>query len=126
VAVAGAPRRVAVIDIGSNSARAVAYGLDTAGQLPILARSRAALHHMCNVDRGHRLGPKAVNGVAKTRWEFRALEERPERAGDARPLFAKGVGEGRAAFGSDPGRDVRRPRARVSSQAGAGIPATDN
>jgi exopolyphosphatase/guanosine-5'-triphosphate,3'-diphosphate pyrophosphatase len=73
VAVAGAPRRVAVIDIGSNSARVVAYGLDTAGQLRILASSRAALRLVRDVDRGHRLSPETVNSVVETLSDFRAL-----------------------------------------------------
>jgi exopolyphosphatase/guanosine-5'-triphosphate,3'-diphosphate pyrophosphatase len=73
VAVAGAPRRVAVIDIGSNSARVVAYGLDAAGQLRIVASSRAALRLVRDVDRGHRLSPETVNGLVETLSDFRAL-----------------------------------------------------
>jgi exopolyphosphatase/guanosine-5'-triphosphate,3'-diphosphate pyrophosphatase len=73
LAVERAPRRVAVIDIGSNSARVVAYGLDDAGQLRILASSRAALRLVRDVDRGHRLGPEALMAVVDTLRDFRAL-----------------------------------------------------
>jgi exopolyphosphatase/guanosine-5'-triphosphate,3'-diphosphate pyrophosphatase len=73
VAVEGAPRRVAVVDIGSNSARVVAYGLDAAGQLRILASSRAALRLVRDVDRGHRLSPETIDGVVGTLRDFRAL-----------------------------------------------------
>jgi exopolyphosphatase / guanosine-5'-triphosphate,3'-diphosphate pyrophosphatase len=73
LAVEPAPRRVAVIDIGSNSARVVAYGLDAAGQLRILANSRAALRLVRDVDRGHRLGPETVEAVVDTLRDFRAL-----------------------------------------------------
>jgi len=73
VAIEGAPRRVAVVDIGSNSARVVAYGLDAAGQLRILASSRAALRLVRDVDRGHRLSPETIEGVVGTLRDFRAL-----------------------------------------------------
>jgi exopolyphosphatase/guanosine-5'-triphosphate,3'-diphosphate pyrophosphatase len=73
LAVDGPPRRVAVVDIGSNSARVVAYGLDDAGQLRILASSRAALRLVRDVDRGHRLGPETVTAVVDTLRDFRAL-----------------------------------------------------
>ena len=67
------PRRVAVVDIGSNSARVVAYGLDGAGQLRILASSRSALRLVRDVDREHRLGDAAVAHVVETLRDFRAL-----------------------------------------------------
>ena len=67
MAIEGAPRRVAVVDIGSNSARVVAYGLDAAGQLRILASSRAALRLVRDVDRGHRLSPETIEGVVESR-----------------------------------------------------------
>jgi exopolyphosphatase/guanosine-5'-triphosphate,3'-diphosphate pyrophosphatase len=73
LAVERAPRRVAVIDIGSNSARVVAYGLDDAGQLRILASSRAALRLVRDVDRGHHLSPETVESVVETLRDFRAL-----------------------------------------------------
>jgi exopolyphosphatase / guanosine-5'-triphosphate,3'-diphosphate pyrophosphatase len=73
VAVGDAPRRVAVVDIGSNSARVVAYGLDAAGQLRIFASSRAALRLVRDVDRGHRLSPETTDGVVGTLRDFRAL-----------------------------------------------------
>jgi len=69
----GAFRRVAVVDIGSNSARVVAYGLDAAGQLRIRASSRAALRLVRDVDRGHRLSPETIDGVVATLRDFRAL-----------------------------------------------------
>jgi len=68
-----AARRVAVVDIGSNSARVVTYGLDAAGQLRILASSRAALRLVSDVDRGHRLAPETIDGVVETLRDFRAL-----------------------------------------------------
>jgi len=67
------PRRVAVVDIGSNSARVVAYGLDGAGQLRILASSRAALRLVRDVDQENRLGDAAVARVVETLRDFRAL-----------------------------------------------------
>jgi len=73
VAVSDAPRRVAVVDIGSNSARVVAYGLDAAGQLRILASSRAALRLVRDVDRGHRLSAETIAAVVETLKDFRAL-----------------------------------------------------
>ena len=73
MAVEGAARRVAVVDIGSNSARVVAYGLDAAGQLRMLASSRAALRLVRDVDQGHRLGPETIDGVVETLRDFRAL-----------------------------------------------------
>jgi exopolyphosphatase/guanosine-5'-triphosphate,3'-diphosphate pyrophosphatase len=73
VAIAAAALRVAVVDIGSNSARVVAYDLDPAGQLRILASSRAALRLVRDVDRGHRLSPEAVETVVETLRDFRAL-----------------------------------------------------
>jgi exopolyphosphatase/guanosine-5'-triphosphate,3'-diphosphate pyrophosphatase len=73
LAVEGGPRRVAVIDIGSNSARVVAYGLDDAGHLRILASSRAALRLVRDVDRGHRLGEQTVAAVVETLRDFRAI-----------------------------------------------------
>jgi len=69
----GPPRRVAVIDIGSNSARVVGYGLDAARQLHILASSRAALRLVRDVDREHRLSPGTVAHVRETLRDFRAL-----------------------------------------------------
>ncbi len=73
MAVEGPARRVAVVDIGSNSARVVTYGLDAAGQLSILASSRAALRLVRDVDRGHRLAPETIDSVVGTLRDFRAL-----------------------------------------------------
>jgi exopolyphosphatase / guanosine-5'-triphosphate,3'-diphosphate pyrophosphatase len=73
VAVEGAAEPVAVVDIGSNSARVVAYGLDAAGQLRILASSRAPLRLVRDVDRGHRLGPETIDFVVEALRDFRAL-----------------------------------------------------
>lgn len=73
MAIEGAARRVAVIDIGSNSARVVAYGLDEAGHLRILASSRAALRLVRDVDRGHRLSAETEATVVETLRDFRAL-----------------------------------------------------
>ena len=73
MAVGDPSRRVAVVDIGSNSARVVAYGLYAAGQLRILGSSRAALRLVRDVDRGHRLSPETVDTVVGTLRDFRAL-----------------------------------------------------
>src|SRR5262249_9184274 len=73
VAVTPAPRRVAVLDLGSTSARLVASDLAPGGQLRILASSRAALRLGKDGDRGHRLAPETVALVVDTLRDFRAL-----------------------------------------------------
>lgn len=66
-------RRVAVIDIGSNSARAVVYERDPTGQLRILASTRASLRLVREVDRGGRLSDEAVERVMEALADFRAI-----------------------------------------------------
>jgi hypothetical protein len=64
-------RVVAVVDIGSNSARVVVYGLDAAGQLRIRASSRAALR-VQEVDRRAVSAKKPFSGPDALR-DFRAM-----------------------------------------------------
>jgi exopolyphosphatase/guanosine-5'-triphosphate,3'-diphosphate pyrophosphatase len=66
---------VAVIDIGSNSARVVAYRRDAAGRLRILASSRAALRLVRDVDRARRLSQESIARALDTLADFRALAE---------------------------------------------------
>ncbi len=64
---------VAVIDIGSNSARVVAYSKDAAGHLRILAGTRAALRLVSDVDAHRTLGPAASERVLTALRDFRAI-----------------------------------------------------
>jgi len=64
---------VAIIDIGSNSARIVAYERDPAGHLRILASSRAALRLVGEVDAKHRLGRAAIARALEALRDFRAI-----------------------------------------------------
>ncbi len=64
---------VAVVDIGSNSGRVVVYRLDAAGQLRLLASTRAALRLVREVARAHTLGPEAIARVLHALRDFRAI-----------------------------------------------------
>jgi len=64
---------VAIIDIGSNSGRVVVYRIDAAGQLRLLASTRAALRLVREVDSGHTLGPQAVARALAALRDFRAI-----------------------------------------------------
>ena len=68
-----AARPLAVLDIGSNSARVVVYALDAAGTLQILATSRAALRLVRDVDEKHRLGGEATERALAALADFRAI-----------------------------------------------------
>jgi exopolyphosphatase/guanosine-5'-triphosphate,3'-diphosphate pyrophosphatase len=64
---------VAVIDIGSNSARVVVYRPGPAGHLHLVAGSRAALRLVRDVDRDRRLSREAVARTLETLADFRAI-----------------------------------------------------
>lgn len=64
---------VAIIDIGSNSGRVVVYRIDAAGQLRLLASTRAALRLVREVDSGHTLGPQAIARTLAALRDFRAI-----------------------------------------------------
>lgn len=64
---------VAVIDIGSNSGRVVAYAADGAGRLRILASTRAALRLVNDVDESHALGHGALDRALDALQDFRAV-----------------------------------------------------
>jgi exopolyphosphatase/guanosine-5'-triphosphate,3'-diphosphate pyrophosphatase len=64
---------VAVIDIGSNSARIVAYGKDAAGHLRMLASTRAALRLVSDVDAHKSLGTEAMDRALTALEDFRAI-----------------------------------------------------
>lgn len=64
---------VAVIDIGSNSARLVVYRLDPHGHLRILANTRAALRLVLDVDETRNLSEKAVAKMMEALRDFRAM-----------------------------------------------------
>jgi exopolyphosphatase/guanosine-5'-triphosphate,3'-diphosphate pyrophosphatase len=69
----GTDEAVAIIDIGSNSARVVAYGKDAAGHLRILAGTRAGLRLVSDVDAHHTLGPEATERALSALRDFRAI-----------------------------------------------------
>ena len=64
---------LAVIDIGSNSARVVVYAQDSAGQLRILAGTRAALGLVRDVDDGKRLSQDSIEKTLDALRDFRAI-----------------------------------------------------
>jgi exopolyphosphatase/guanosine-5'-triphosphate,3'-diphosphate pyrophosphatase len=64
---------VAIVDIGSNSGRVVVYRIDAAGQLRLLACTRAALRLVREVDSGHTLGPAAIARSLAALRDFRAI-----------------------------------------------------
>lgn len=64
---------VAVIDIGSNSGRVVVYRPDAAGQLRILASTRAALRLVADVDDDKKLSRKAIERTLLALADFRAI-----------------------------------------------------
>jgi len=70
---AGAGKPVAIIDIGSNSARIVVYARDAAGHLRTLASARAALRLVEEVDARHRLGKLAMARALDALRDFRAI-----------------------------------------------------
>ena len=67
------PSAVAVIDIGSNSGRVVCYRADAAGQLRILATTRAALRLVADVDDRKKISKKSVALTLQALADFRAI-----------------------------------------------------
>jgi exopolyphosphatase / guanosine-5'-triphosphate,3'-diphosphate pyrophosphatase len=66
-------RRVAVIDIGSNSGRVVVYRRDAAGRLRIAATTRAALRLVRDVDDQKRFRPESIERTVAALADFRAI-----------------------------------------------------
>lgn len=66
-------RPVAVIDIGSNSARVVVYRPQPGGHLQLVADTRAALRLVVDVDRDHRLSGGAIARTLRALRDFRAV-----------------------------------------------------
>ncbi|HET9314324.1 MAG TPA: hypothetical protein VFQ51_02000, partial [Vicinamibacteria bacterium] len=64
---------VAVIDIGSNSARIVVYQPEAAGHMRIRAGSRAALRLVRDVDSQRRLSEEAMARAMEALRDFRAI-----------------------------------------------------
>jgi len=64
---------VAVIDIGSNSGRVVVYAQDAAGQLRILAGTRAALRLVRDVDEAKEMSPESIERTIEALRDFRAI-----------------------------------------------------
>jgi exopolyphosphatase/guanosine-5'-triphosphate,3'-diphosphate pyrophosphatase len=64
---------VAVIDVGSNSGRVVAFELDAAGELRILASARAALRLVREVDEERRLSEEAMARAMEALRDFKAM-----------------------------------------------------
>lgn len=67
------PAPVAVIDIGSNSARVVVYEPEASGHLRIRAGTRAALRLVRDVDAQHRLSEDAMARAMDALRDFRAI-----------------------------------------------------
>src|SRR5262245_62177414 len=67
------PAPVAVIDIGSNSARVVVYEPEAAGHLRIRAGTRAALRLVRDVDSQRRLSEDAMARAMDALRDFRAI-----------------------------------------------------
>jgi exopolyphosphatase/guanosine-5'-triphosphate,3'-diphosphate pyrophosphatase len=66
-------RRVAVVDIGSNSGRVVVLRLDGGGGLRVVAGTRASLRLVRDVDATHRFSDEAVERVTTALRDFRAI-----------------------------------------------------
>jgi exopolyphosphatase/guanosine-5'-triphosphate,3'-diphosphate pyrophosphatase len=64
---------VAVVDIGSNSARVVVFDRDPAGQFRIRAGTRAALRLVRDVDARHELSEETMARVMEALRDFRAI-----------------------------------------------------
>ena len=64
---------VAVVDIGSNSARVVVFDRDPAGQFRIRAGTRAALRLVRDVDSRHELSEETMARVMEALRDFRAI-----------------------------------------------------
>ena len=75
---------LAIIDIGSNSARLVVYQLETTGQMRILGSARQALRLVHEVDRDGRFSAETIARTLRTLAEFRSIT----RAYGARRIVA--------------------------------------
>jgi exopolyphosphatase/guanosine-5'-triphosphate,3'-diphosphate pyrophosphatase len=64
---------LAVIDIGSNSARVAVYQPSASGHLHLVAGSRSALRLVREVDRDHRLSEQAVARTLEALADFQAI-----------------------------------------------------
>src|ERR1041385_6382172 len=64
---------LAVIDIGSNSARLVIYTYETTGHLRILGSARHALRLVRDMDRRRRLSAEAIKTAMRALNEFRSV-----------------------------------------------------
>jgi exopolyphosphatase/guanosine-5'-triphosphate,3'-diphosphate pyrophosphatase len=71
----GSAGRLAVIDIGSNSARLVVYQRETGSQLRILGSGRQSLRLVREVDRDRRLSVEAIANALKALSDFRSMSE---------------------------------------------------
>jgi exopolyphosphatase/guanosine-5'-triphosphate,3'-diphosphate pyrophosphatase len=69
----GTPSSVAVIDIGSNSARVAVYEPEASGHLRLVASTRAALRLVRDVDALHRLSEDAMARAMEALRDFRAI-----------------------------------------------------
>jgi exopolyphosphatase/guanosine-5'-triphosphate,3'-diphosphate pyrophosphatase len=67
------PAPVAIIDIGSNSARVVVYESEASGHLRIRASTRAALRLVRDVDAQHRLSEDSMARAMDALRDFRAI-----------------------------------------------------
>ncbi|MET0553585.1 MAG: Ppx/GppA phosphatase family protein [Vicinamibacteria bacterium] len=67
------PSSVAVIDIGSNSARVAVYQPEPSGHLRLLASTRAALRLVRDVDALHRLSEESMARAMEALRDFRAI-----------------------------------------------------
>jgi exopolyphosphatase / guanosine-5'-triphosphate,3'-diphosphate pyrophosphatase len=69
----GTPSSVAIIDIGSNSARIVVYEPEASGHLRLRASTRAALRLVRDVDALHRLSEESMARAMEALRDFRAI-----------------------------------------------------
>jgi len=70
---AGRSDPVAVIDIGSNSARLIVYEPEPGGHLRLVAGSRAPLRLVRDLDRTGRIHPDALEGAFEALRDFRSI-----------------------------------------------------
>lgn len=64
---------VAIVDIGSNSGRVAVYARDAAGQLAMLASTRAALRLVSDVDDDRRLSDESIARTLEALHDFKAV-----------------------------------------------------
>jgi exopolyphosphatase/guanosine-5'-triphosphate,3'-diphosphate pyrophosphatase len=75
---------IAVIDIGSNSARLAIYQRESTGQLRVIGNARQPLRLVREVDRGRQLSVEAISVTLRTLADFRSMI----RAYNARHIVA--------------------------------------